>query len=696
MKSYRSLTALALMLLPLAWSWPVYAQTTITWSGDTDTNFTTAGNWVGGVAPTSNLTANIAEFSGTPTANQPYLNAARSINGLNFATAGWALSGPAAVTTLSVGSGGIVSSGGGTNTISARIGLGADQTWAAAAGNTLVFDGPLITGNGNNVTLGSAGNTGTITLNPSSVSYLGAGKTNTLAFGTINVNKAGGLGAANTTIVINDGITLNNTSGGAVSTTTTYTNQINGNFTWGGTDDLTLNGATSLGTAGGTSRTITANGSSVLTLGGVISNGTTANALVKAGAGSLVLSASNTFTGGVVINAGVLRVTSTGSLGDATGAVTINDGGALSIGNSYATAATAHDLVVSGNSTFEVTGSRTWGVAGGSNTVTGSGTLNFVLATSGDALSMVSANSLDSGSTMAFGASAGTFTVNGTQNNGNAGVNFDLGSGSVVYRISSLTSTAKTTEFGSLSGGGNTILEGSALGNLADFVTDTARVGALNTSTTFSGTIRDGQGAGTNHIVALEKVGTGTLTLSGANTYSGATTVTAGTLKLDTTGGSAAGGTTNLVVGNGANLLISKSDQVNDAAAVTLSGGTIRRGGDVSEVFGDLNVSSASFLDFGSGTAGTLSFGTYTASALLTVNNFFEGNALTFGTDLSISINNTNSFKFDNAFTSSWNQGTSTFTITAIPEPSTYVAAAGLLLLLLLSAPKRSLQSALV
>jgi hypothetical protein len=65
------------------------------------------------------------------------------------------------------------------------------------------------------------------------------------------------------------------------------------------------------------------------------------------------------------------------------------------------------------------------------------------------------------------------------------------------------------------------------------------------------------------------------------------------------------------------------------------------------------------------------------------VNNFFQGNVLTFGTDLSGSISNTNSFKFDNAFTSSWSQGTSTFTITAIPEPSTQIATVGLLSLLL-------------
>ena len=57
-------------------------------------------------------------------------------------------------------------------------------------------------------------------------------------------------------------------------------------------------------------------------------------------------------------------------------------------------------------------------------------------------------------------------------------------------------------------------------------------VGTNNLSTLFSGTITDG---------LLEKVGTGTLTLTGANTYAGGTTVIAGTLVIENKTGSGTG-----------------------------------------------------------------------------------------------------------------------------------------------------------
>jgi autotransporter-associated beta strand protein len=74
------------------------------------------------------------------------------------------------------------------------------------------------------------------------------------------------------------------------------------------------------------------------------------------------------------------------------------------------------------------------------------------------------------------------------------------------------------TSVGSIDGAGTFILRGSHL-----------TVGSRNFSRTVTGQIVDGSGSGG----MLTKLGTGTLTLAGANTYSGLTTVAGGTLRID-------------------------------------------------------------------------------------------------------------------------------------------------------------------
>ncbi|MGA1129990.1 MAG: autotransporter-associated beta strand repeat-containing protein, partial [Chthoniobacterales bacterium] len=186
----------------------------------------------------------------------------------------------------------------------------------------------------------------------------------------------------------------------------------------------------------------------------------------------------------------------------------------------------------------------------------------------------------------------------------------------------------------------------------------------------------------------LTKLGAGTLALTAGNSFSGPLSVVAGTLQLDSVSGAAAGSVTSVSVGSGATLLVSQSNQVNSGASVTLSGGTIRTASGVSEVFGNLSVTGSGLLDFGTtsyANANTISFGTYTTtpSALLTINNFNFGSTMTFGANLSSDDLATFSFTNGGIASSSWDEGAGTFTITAIPEPSTYVAAIGLLALML-------------
>jgi len=179
----------------------------------------------------------------------------------------------------------------------------------------------------------------------------------------------------------------------------------------------------------------------------------------------------------------------------------------------------------------------------------------------------------------------------------------------------------------------------------------------------------------------LWKLGANTLTLSGGSGRTGATVVAGGTLELNAAAGQAAGGTTAITVRQSATLLLAKSDQVNNSASVTLSGGTIVRGSGVSEVFGNLNLTAASFLDFGGGSAGTLQFQDYgnTGSALVTVQNFLPGNKLQF-TSSSFNTANLSAFSFGGADFTTGLDG-SYFTITAIPEPSVIWSAAALVAL---------------
>jgi len=88
---------------------------------------------------------------------------------------------------------------------------------------------------------------------------------------------------------------------------------------------------------------------------------------------------------------------------------------------------------------------------------------------------------------------------------------------------------------GSLEGAGRVVLGNTDAGGT------NLTVGASNTHTTYSGNIREDFG-GTGK---LTKVGAGTLTLSGANTYSEGTVISEGALQVNSNSLPATGGVTN-------------------------------------------------------------------------------------------------------------------------------------------------------
>jgi autotransporter-associated beta strand protein len=151
---------------------------------------------------------------------------------------------------------------------------------------------------------------------------------------------------------------------------------------------------------------------------------------------------------------------------------------------------------------------------------------------------------INNGSTVS-GAGGGLtgFVNNSTAGNStliaNSGTNGGLG-GTIVFSMNSTGGTARVETFGNGSldisehlSAREGVTVGSIEGDGNVFLgANTLKVGSNNLSTTFSGVIQDaGWGGGSGG--SLTKIGTGTLTLSGTNTYTGNTNVSGGVLQIN-------------------------------------------------------------------------------------------------------------------------------------------------------------------
>lgn len=218
----------------------------------------------------------------------------------------------------------------------------------------------------------------------------------------------------------------------------------------------------------------------------IFNNAGGASALTITGPSGVTLSGANTYTGGTTIASGSLTLTG-GNLG--TGGIHVASGATLNI-NSTQTISQA------------VSGAGSISNNGGTGTISGdfsgfSGTFTHNSSTVSTAFNNVASTSKDAAYHIA------------TPQGSLQGIILGVATGSNVY------------EMGALSGVTNSLLRNG----LSVSGTNTIQVGNLDTNTNFAGTI--GGGGGT---MALTKVGTGALTLSGANTYTGDTVVSAGTL----------------------------------------------------------------------------------------------------------------------------------------------------------------------
>lgn len=274
----------------------------------------------------------------------------------------------------------------------------------------------------------------------------------------------------------------------------------------------------------------------------IFNNGAGASALTVVGNGGVTLSGANAYTGGTNINSGNLTVTG-GNLGS--GTIKIATGAALNL-NASVTLAQA----VTGDGSI-ILNSGSASISGDFNGFSGSYTHNS--STTSTVLNSVSAASKNASYQIA------------TNQGSSQGILFNVTSGNNSF------------EMGALGGVANSLVRNGA----AVTGTSTLKVGNLDTDTEFAGIIGGGGGS-----IALEKVGTGTLTLSGNSTYTGATLVSAGTLfvsgelgatnvtvGVDATigGGGAIGGS--LAFASGSKLLFSTTD------SLTINGPTVSFGG---------------------------------------------------------------------------------------------------------------------
>jgi autotransporter-associated beta strand protein len=244
-------------------------------------------------------------------------------------------------------------------------------------------------------------------------------------------------------------------------------------------------------------------------------NGTLAGpaGFTKIDTGSLTLPNANTYTGNTVLSNGTLTLNNAAAAG--TGTINLY-GGNLAIG----AVKPANTINAVGNA--QITGGNSGGATGIKN-VTGNGNILLAVTASAGVFDLTGDMSTYGG-TITISNAGGTFVrLNGsTTSDGSALATWNLGNGPMDLNI---RTSCPLNNFGALQGGSSTTLSGR--GGSANNGPTTHSIGANNLSTEFDGIIQNGNGGGSS-TTSITKVGTGTLTLGGNNTYSGTTTLSSG------------------------------------------------------------------------------------------------------------------------------------------------------------------------
>jgi len=276
-----------------------------------------------------------------------------------------------------------------------------------------------------------------------------------------------------------------------------------------------VEGGGTLTNSGGQSAALTTGGNNAsTTFSGGIVDGASPTALTKVGSGRLVSAGIASNSGATTVLAGVLSAGSTTGF-SANSPYNVGAGAAL-------------DLAGFNNGV---------GSLSGAGALTNSGTQTAALTTGANNATTVFAGSLADGTaqTGLVKTGTGTFVSAGTATHSaptvvQSGV---LAAGSTTGLSPNSALQLASNSAVDLAGFSNTAgsLAGAGIVTNSGQQAATLKAGADNTSTTFSGSVRDGAAAKTG----ITKEGAGKMVLSGANTNSGDTTVSAGTLAAGST-----------------------------------------------------------------------------------------------------------------------------------------------------------------
>jgi autotransporter-associated beta strand protein len=553
-------------------------------------------SWAASLLPTA---WDKVRWSGLTGLNVVSLGANLSLNGLVIASTGGSVTINAG-NTLTLGSGGIDMSAATQNlTISSTLALGAGhQVWTVLTGRTLALNGTLSRAAGSTLLLDKSATGGALTsstvANSGSTGIVGpwamikgpgsaansvvtghtyatkdaggsllpyaaaTSQTLTTAWGGIasggtgtanyDLNSAGLLGATglnrniNTLRYTGSGARQPGNNAGDLLTLNGLMNAGSGAFTIG------LNGANitndySFGILiGANNELVLAPMSADIVLYSFIKNGAGgAGSVTVVGNNAVVLAGANTFTGGLYLNSGSLQLAIDNAIGTGvlriaggelrasgatrtlTNSVVLNGSFTLGRGTTLSgPIALANDVVITSvNPDVQAFTTSTLGGA-----ITGTRGLTFTDGVNPTGTLLLSgANSYAGGTTLNSGTlQLGNVTALGTP------------TGNLAVNGGTLNLNALSPTVGRLSG------TGGVIANLASG-TSTLTTNSPADST-FSGALQHGA---TGQLLALTKQGAGTLTLSGVNTYTGPTTVSAG--RLNVTGSLATGTTVSVASG---------------------------------------------------------------------------------------------------------------------------------------------------